>query len=241
MTSLQPDLMPVENLLLGALPQEEWGAFISHLEPVDLPNDQILYHAQQSLSHVYFPYSGVISLLSVTREGGTIEVGMIGNRGVLGVQVILGVDTTPHQVLVQVPGTAVRIKSARLIEAVDQHPVLRKLLLRYSYALFLQITQSAVCNRFHSVEERIARWLLDTQDRTASSTLPYTQELLSNILGVNRVSVTLAAGGLQKLGLISYSRGQIRIVDRAGLKVTSCECYAIIRQEYDHLLTATSR
>lgn len=232
---LQP--VPKENQLLAALPQEEYERLLAHLEPCYLPKGKVLHEAGDPARYVCFPSSGMISLLSTTVDGETIEVGMVGREGMTGIPIILRVNKMPYRAVVQIPGHALLIQAHVLRDEFDRGGKLQHLLLCYTYLLFTQITQSAVCNRFHTIEERLARWLLVTRDQVQSDTLELTQEFISAMLGTPRSVVSATAGGLQKARIISYSRGIMTILDRRGLEDASCECYRIVRDEINRCFT----
>lgn len=226
----------VANKLLAALPQEDYERLLPNLETIPLLFKKILYQPNEPIQYVYFPISGVISLLNIMVDGGAIEVATLGNEGMVGIPVLLGADQVPAETFVQVPGEALRMKVSVFKREVTPGSPLHSLLLRYTQTLINQIAQSAACNRLHSVEERACRWLLLTQDRVHSDEFPLTQEFLSQMLGVRRATVSEVAAALQKAGLISYYRGKITILDRKGLESASCECYQIVKQEYIRLL-----
>jgi len=226
----------IGNRILAAVPNQEFGRVSPHLESVHLEKGEVVYMAGDTIRHVYFPISGLLSLLSTTETGSTVEVAMVGNEGVIGLPVILKKGMIPYEVIVQVTTDAFRIKAEVLQEEFDKGERLQKLMLRYVSVLIAQISQSSICNRFHTLEEALSRWLLEAQDRVNSDTLNLTQEIISNALGVPRTGVTMAAGSLQRAGLIRYSRGRIVILDRARLEANSCECYRIIHDEVDHFL-----
>ncbi len=220
--------VPIENRLLAALPRDERERILPKLRPVMLTLGQVLYEAAVPIFYAYFLSSGMISLLSSTGEGKTIEVGVVGNEGVVGVPLFLGASTMPYRAVVQVSGSAVSIEAHTLRDEFRRSKSLQVLLLRYTNALHTQITQSVVCSRFHATQERLCRRLLMSQDLAQSRNLELTQEILSFMLGIRRSSVSLAAGLLEKAGLIRYRRGLITILDRKGLEASSCECYRII-------------
>lgn len=225
------------NRLLRSLPAEDYERLLPHLEPVSLRLGKVLYEPGESLSHAYFITSGVVCLLSSTLSGETIEVGMIGNEGMLGVPVLFGSDDVPYQVRVQVSGTALRVSLNTLKQEFRRGGPLHDLVLRFAHAMDVQFTQSGVCNHFHRIEERLCRWLLILHDYSETDTVQMTQELIASMLGVRRTGVSLVAGRLQSAGLIRYRRGRITILNRAGLEASACECYSIIRAEYDRLFT----
>lgn len=226
----------IENRLLLALPSEEYERLLPHLENVSLTFKEVLYAPREPMQYVYFPNHGVVSLLTSLSDNTVAEVGLVGNEGMVGVPVFLGVDTTPFKAIVQLSGDAMRMKKDVFKASLNQDTVLHFLLQRYTQALMIQISQSAACNWHHSVEERCCRWLLMTHDRAKTDQFPLTQEFLSKMLAVRRASVTVVAGTLQKAGLIRYSRGQMTILDRLGLEETTCECYMLVKQEFDRLL-----
>jgi CRP-like cAMP-binding protein len=225
--------IPTENRILAALPREEYERLLPNLERVNLKYDQILYEAGEAIRYAYFLDSAVVSMLSVTEEGSTLEVGLVGNEGILGVPIFLRAREMPYRAIVQASGTARRMKSEVLREEFDQCGPLHDLLLRYLHVLVIQLSQAGVCNRFHNVEQRLCRWLLMAHDRAKSGDLRFTQEFLSQMLGVQRDGISMAAGTLQKAGLIRYSRGHITILDRKGLEAATCECYRIVKEEFD--------
>jgi CRP-like cAMP-binding protein len=220
------------NRLLAALPPEEAEALRPHLEQVPLVFREDLYDKNRPIEHVYFVNSGVVSMVAPMKEGMPVEIATVGPEGMVGVPVFLGAKKMPSRAFVQVPGEAVRIGSDAFRSVIATCPVLNRLLLRYTLALMNQMAQSAACNRAHSIEERCARWLLMTQDRVNSRTFPLTQEFLAQMLGVRRPTVSVAAGMLANAGLISYVRGQITILDHAGLERAACECYRVIADEF---------
>lgn len=226
------------NRLLSALPREEYERLSRHLEPVRLAAGQTLYDVGDAVRHAYFPKGGMLSLLSTTEAGRTIEIGMIGNEGMAGIPIILSSDAAPYTVMVQFSCNALRIRRRELREEFNRGGRLHELLLRYTHALLTQVAQSAACNRFHPIEKRLCRWLLISRDRVHTDALRLTQEYLSYMLGVPRTSVTAVARGLQERGLISYRRGSIVVLDRPRLESISCECYSRIREEIRQLLAA---
>ncbi len=234
MSKDRPNL--IENRLLSALPIEEYKRLLPNLELVSLNFKQIIYAPDEPIEYVYFPNSGVISLVNVTEDGKTVEAGMVGNEGMAGIPVLLGADKMPGLAISQVVGDAVRMKADVFKREVTPGTSLYKLLLRYTQALLNQISQSVACNSLHPVERRCCRWLLMCHDRVRSDQFMLTQELLSQMLGVRRASVSVVAATVQKAGLIRYNRGRITIVDREGLEAGSCECYRVVKQEFDRLL-----
>ncbi|HYP02614.1 MAG TPA: Crp/Fnr family transcriptional regulator [Pyrinomonadaceae bacterium] len=236
MSSKQKNTPVVTNRLLAALPKKECQRLLTDLEPMKLTFGDILFEPGDNIEHVYFPNNGIISLLSAVGEREHVEVGIVGNEGMAGLPVFMGVNKSRNRGLVQGEGSALRMKAAVLRTATRNGNALTALLHRYTHSLLTQISQSAACNRFHLVNERLARWLLMTHDRTEGDEFRLTQEFLSQMLGVRREGVTVAAGILQKQKLIRYSRGQIRILDRAGLEATACKCYEVVKDEYDNFL-----
>lgn len=228
---------PIKNRLLSALPNSEYERLLPHLEPVSLTFKQIIYAPNEPIEYVYFPNSGIISLVNLTEDGGTVEAATVGNEGMAGIPVLLGTDRMIGQAISQIVGDAVRMKADVFKREVTPGSPLHNLLLRYTQALMNLISQSVACNRLHSVEKRCCRWLLLCQDRVQSDQFPLTQEFLAQMLGVRRASVSEVAAILQRAGLIRYSRGKITICDRAGLEASSCECYRIVKEEFDRLLS----
>jgi len=229
---------PKQNHLLAALPATEFERLSPHLELVQMPLGEILYEPGGQLRHVYFPTTSIVSLLYVFADGASAESAVVGNDGILGISLFMGGETTPSQAVVQSAGYGYRLE-AQLLKQEFHRPksVLHLLLLRYTQALITQMTQTAVCNRHHSVEQQLCRWLLLSLDRLSSNELTMTQELIANMLGVRREGVTAAAGSLQRAGLIRYGRGHIEVLDRARLEREVCECYAVVKKEVDRLLT----
>ena len=226
---------PRQNHLLAALPDDEWQRWQPLLEAVDLPLGQVLYESGNTLSHVYFPTTAIVSLLYVMEDGASAEIAVVGNEGLVGVSLFMGGESTPSRAVVQSAGTGCRLASEAIKEEFKRAPVLH-LLLRYTQALITQMAQTAVCNRHHSLDQQLCRWLLLSLDRLQGDELVMTQELIANMLGVRREGVTEGAGKLQDAGLIRYARGRIRVLDRAGLEKRTCECYAVVKKEYDRLL-----
>lgn len=225
----------IKNRLLSALPKEEYERLLPHLELVSLTFKQIIYAPNEPIEYVYFPNNGMVSLVNVTEKGGTIEAATVGNEGMVGIPVLLGADRMVGQAVSQIAGDAMRMKADVFKREVTPGSQLHNLLLRYTQALMNLISQSVACNSLHSVEERCCRWLLVCQNRVQSDQFPLTQELLSQMLGVRRASVSVVAAILQKAGLIHYSRGKITVLDRRGLEAGSCECYRLVKQEFDRL------
>jgi CRP-like cAMP-binding protein len=227
---------PLGNQLLASLPSEVLERLQQRLEPVSLPLGEVLYESGNQLSHVYFPTTAIISLLYVMEDGQSAEIAVVGKEGIVGVALFMGGETTPSRGIVQSAGHAYRLRGQHLKEEFMRAAELQRVLLRYTQALLTQMAQTAVCNRHHSVDQQLCRWLLLTFDRLPSNELTMTQELIANLLGVRREGVTEAAGNLQRAKLIRYSRGRIALVDRPGLEARSCECYAVVKKEFDRLL-----
>ncbi|OUL36801.1 Crp/Fnr family transcriptional regulator [Nostoc sp. T09] len=225
-----------ENRLLASLPAYEYERLLPHLKFVSLSSGQVLYHAEEPITQVYFPKNSVVSIVITTENGSTVEVGLVGNEGMVGIPVILGGKTTTTSGVVQIPGDAMQINADILKIEFERGGPLQKLLLRYVQAMYAQVSQAAVCNRLHTLEARLARWLLTASDRIQSDKLPLTQEYISHMLGVRRSGVTVAAGTLSEQGIISYHRGLITILNREGLEAISCECYRLIKDELARLL-----
>ena len=226
---------PKQNRLLAVLPDAEWQRWLPHLELVDMPLGKVLYESGITLSHVYFPTTAIVSLLSVMENGASAEIAVVGYEGLVGISLFMGGESTPSRAVVQSAGKGFRLKSRMIKNEFKRAPVLH-LLLRYTQALITQMAQTAVCNRHHSLDQQLCRWLLLSLDRLQGSELVMTQELIANMLGVRREGVTEAALKLQKDGLISYARGHIAVLDREGLERRTCECYAVVKKEYDRLL-----
>ena len=229
---------PERNRLLAALPAEVKLRLYPHLEPVPLVLGQVLYESGDALRHVYFPTDSIVSLLYVMESGASAEISVVGNEGLIGIALFMGGESTPSRAVVQSAGQAFRLQGQRLKDEFHRNGSMQVLLLRYTQALLTQMAQTAVCNRHHSVDQQLCRWLLLSLDRLSGSHLIMTQELIANMLGVRREGVTEAAGKLQKLGVIEYSRGQITVLDRPRLEQLCCECYAVVKKESDRLLPA---
>jgi CRP-like cAMP-binding protein len=230
---------PLQNRLLAALPIEVQERLIPQLELVVLPLGKVVYESGDSLQYVYFPTDAIISLLYVMEDGASAEISVVGNEGLVGIAVFMGGESTPSRAIVQSAGHAYRLAGHRLKSEFNRHGEMMQLLLRYTQALITQMAQTAVCNRHHSIDQQLCRWLLLSLDRLPSNQLIMTQELIANMLGVRREGVTEAAGKLQKLGVIEYSRGHIEVLDRAKLEALCCECYAVVKKETDRLLAHT--
>ncbi|GAC1496468.1 MAG: Crp/Fnr family transcriptional regulator [Steroidobacteraceae bacterium] len=229
---------PKLNRLLAALPQVDLQRWLPDLEWVTLPLGEVLYEPGNTLSHIYFPTTVIVSLLYVMENGASAEIAVAGNEGLVGISLFMGGESTPSRAVVQSAGVAFRMKAEILKEEFSRNGPVLHLLLRYTQALITQMAQTAVCNRHHSVDQQLCRWLLLSLDRLQGKQIVMTQELIANMLGVRREGVTEAALKLQKAGIISYSRGRIAVLDRAGLEKLSCECYAVVKREYDRLLPA---
>ena len=229
---------PLQNRLLAALPDAEWQRWLPKLEAVPLPLGSVLYESGGTLSHVYFPTTAIVSLLYVMESGASAEIAVVGNEGLVGISLFMGGDSTPSRAVVQSAGQGYRLAAAAMQEEFDRAGAAMHLLLRYTQALITQMAQTAVCNRHHSLDQQLCRWLLLSLDRLQGNELKMTQELIANMLGVRREGVTEGATRLQQAGLIRYARGHITVLDRAGLEARTCECYAVVRKEYDRLLPA---
>lgn len=223
------------NRLLAAMPREPLGQILPTLTHVDLSSGMVIYEPQVPIRYVYFVLTGIISLVSEMREG-TVEVGTVGCEGMTGIPIVLAADTMPSRAFVQVPGEALRMTAEDLLRGMEEVPTFRRLVYRHVLALYDQTAQHAACNRLHALEERCARWLLMTHDRVEGDVLLLKQQFLAEMLGVHRPAVTLAAGALQKAGIIRYSRGKVTVLDRAALEAASCECYSIVTRRMEELL-----
>ena len=231
----RPDLDPKANQLLAALPSGEWQRWLPQLERVEMPLGQVIYESGTTLSHVYFPTTSIVSLLYVMENGASAEIAVVGNEGIVGISLFMGGESTPSRAVVQSAGAAYRLTATPIKEEFNRAPVLH-LLLRYTQALITQMAQTAVCNRHHSLDQQLCRWLLLSLDRLQGNELVMTQELIANMLGVRREGVTEGALKLQKAGIVSYARGRITVLDRRALEGRSCECYAVVKKETDRLL-----
>ncbi|HEY0747548.1 MAG TPA: Crp/Fnr family transcriptional regulator [Steroidobacteraceae bacterium] len=227
---------PRTNRLLAALPDTEWDRWQPHLEAVTLPLGQVLYEPGATLSHVYFPTNAIVSLLYVMENGASAEIAVVGFEGIVGISLFMGGESTPSRAVVQSAGDGFRLRAALMKEEFNRTGPVLHLLLRYTQALITQMAQTAVCNRHHSLDQQLCRWLLLSLDRLRDNELVMTQELIANMLGVRREGVTEGAMKLQQDGLIRYARGHITVLDRAGLEQRTCECYAVVKKEYDRLL-----
>lgn len=232
--ALQHD--PRQNHLLAALSRDEYQRLAPHLERVELALGDSLVESGKLIRHVYFPTDSIVSLLCVMEDGDSAEIAVVGTEGIVGISLFMGGETTPSRAIVQSADSAYRLKGQRLKDEFDRAGTLQHLLLRYTQALITQMAQTAVCNRHHSLDQQLCRWLLLSLDRLPTNELVMTQELIANMLGVRREGVTESAGKLQRAGLISYHRGHISILDRPGLEARVCECYAVVKKEYDRLL-----
>jgi len=230
---------PKKNCLLAALPDAEWQRCRGLLEPVEMPLGQVLYESGRPMSHVYFPCNSIVSLLFVMENGASAEIAVVGNEGIVGISLFMGGGSTPSRAVVQSAGQGYRMRANAMSEEFNRSGPLMHLLLRYTQALITQMAQTAACNRHHSLDQQLCRWLLLSLDRLQGDELIMTQELIANMLGVRREGVTEAALKLQKLGLIRYARGHISVLDRLGLEARSCECYGVVKKEYDRLLPDT--
>lgn len=226
-----------KNLLLGALPTDDFNRIAAHLERVTLKLGEVLYESGGQLHHVYFPTNSIVSLLYVMENGASAEIAVVGYEGILGISLFMGGETTPSRAVVQSEGIAYRLRANRLKQEFNRADVMMHVLLRYTQALITQMSQTAACNRHHSVDQQLCRWLLMSIDRLPSNDLNMTQELIANMLGVRREGVTEAAGKLRKSGIIEYSRGRIRVLERSKLEAQVCECYLVVKKEFDRLLS----
>jgi len=224
------------NHLIAALPTDEFIRLKPNLEPVSLLLGAVIYESGEQLEYIYFPTTAIVSLLYIMENGATAEIGMAGNDGLVGIALYMGGSTTPSRAVVQSAGNAFRMHSKALNEEFSQGGVFQKVLLRYTQSLMTQISQTAVCNRLHSVEQQLCRWLLINHDLLQSNKLIMTHDLIANMLGVRREGVSIAAGHLQEKGLIKYVRGTITMLDRGALERAACECYRVVKNEYDRLL-----
>jgi CRP-like cAMP-binding protein len=230
------EAQPLQNHLLDALPPAEAQRWWPLLEPVDMPLGSVLYESGGTLSHVYFPTTAIVSLLYVMTNGASAEIAVVGNEGVVGISLFMGGESTPSRAIVQSAGKGLRLTARVMKEEFNRAGAVLHLMLRYTQALITQMSQTAVCNRHHSLDQQLCRWLLLSLDRLQGNKLVMTQELIANMLGVRREGVTEGAVKLQRAGLIQYARGHITVLDRAGLEKRSCECYEVVRKEYDRLL-----
>jgi CRP-like cAMP-binding protein len=227
---------PRTNRLLAALPNPEWQRWLPQLEQVEMPLGQVLYESGTTLRHVYFPTTAIVSLLYVMENGASAEIAVVGNEGIVGISLFMGGGSTPSRAVVQSAGAGFRLRAKAIKEEFSRSGPVMHLMLRYTQALITQMAQTAACNRHHSLDQQLCRWLLLSLDRLQGSELVMTQELIANMLGVRREGVTEGALKLQAAGLIRYARGRISVLDRAGLEERTCECYAVVKKEYDRLL-----
>jgi CRP-like cAMP-binding protein len=232
---------PNQNHLLAAMPAAAFERVSPHLELVEMPLGEVLYESGGQLQHVYFPTTSIVSLLYVLEDGASAEIAIVGNEGILGISLFMGGETTPSRAVVQSAGFGYRLRAPLLKEEFNRAGPVLRLLLRYTQALITQMTQTAVCNRHHSVEQQLCRWLLLSIDRLSADSLSMTHELIANMLGVRREGVTASAAKLQRAGLIRYNRGHIDVLDRPGLEKAVCECYAVVKAEFDRLLSDIPR
>lgn len=231
---------PKQNHLLAALPTDSFERVAGSLELIKMPLGEVIYESGGHLQHVYFPTTAIVSLHYVLENGASAEIAGVGNEGVVGISLFMGGNTTPSLATVYTGGFGYRLKARLLMEEFNRTGPMMRLLLRYTQALMTQMSQTAVCNRHHSVEEQLCRWLLLTLDKLPSNELTMTQELIASMLGVRREGITEAAGNLQRAGLISYRRGHITALDRSGLETRACECYDVVRKEFHRLLSDVS-
>jgi CRP-like cAMP-binding protein len=238
---MPPVHSPNQNFLLGALPTEEFERIAPHLVLVPMPLGEILYEPGEQLQHAYFPTTSIVSLHYVTESGASAETAGVGNEGMVGIALFMGGDTTPSSAVVKTAGHAYRLERRLLKQEFERAGLLHRVLLRYTQALITQMTQTAACNRHHSVDQQLCRWLLTTLDRVPSHELVITQELVASMLGVRREGITEAAGKLQDSGYIRYRRGHITVLNRTGLEAGACECYAVVRKELARLLSDVQR
>jgi CRP-like cAMP-binding protein len=227
---------PRNNQLLAALPEAEFQRWLQHLEYVDMRLGEVLYEAGSTLTHVYFPTTAIVSLLYVMQNGESAEIAVVGNDGVVGISLFMGGDSTPSRALIQSAGGAYRLVAQLMKEEFDRGGPVLHLLLRYTQALITQMVQTAACNRHHSLDQQLCRWLLLSLDRLQGTDMVMTQDLIAHMLGVPRDGATNGALKLQTAGLINYAEGRIRVLDRGGLEKRTCECYAVVKKEYDRLL-----
>lgn len=227
---------PRQNHVIAALPAEDYARLAPSFEPVPMPLGDVLYEPGTQMAHVYFPTTAIVSLLYVMENGQSAEIAVVGSEGIVGVSLFMGGNTTPSRGIVQSAGHAYRLKGKLLKEEFYRAGPMQRLLLRYTQALLTQMAQTAACNRHHTIDQQLCRWLLLCIDRLPADNLEMTQELIANMLGVRREGVTEAAGRLRKSGLITYSHGKITVLDRAGMEARVCECYGVVRKEFDRLL-----
>lgn len=232
---------PQYNHLLNSLTPEEYERIFPYLELVDMPLGNVLYESGEKLHYVYFPMDCIVSLLYVMENGASAEIAVVGFEGAIGIALFMGGQTMPNRAVVQSAGCAYRIRPTHFMHEFNRHGAMLHIMLKYTQAIITQMAQTAVCNRHHSVDQQLCRWLLLSLDRLSTNELAMTQELIANMLGVRREGVTEAAGKLQQAGLIQYSRGHITVLDRQGLEARVCECYQVVKKEFDRLLPAIKR
>ncbi len=238
MVATMPALhLPDQNHLLAALPAEVFARLSPHLELIAMPLGEVLYESGGQLHHVYFPTTSIVSLHYIMENGASAEMAGVGNEGVVGISLFMGGNTTPSRATIQTAGYGYRLQGQLMLEEFNRAGPMMRLMLRYTQALITHMSQTAVCNRHHSMEQQLCRWLLLTLDRLPSNELTMTQELIACMLGVRREGITEAAGNLQQAGLISYRRGHITVLDRAGLEALACECYHVVKKEFSRLLS----
>lgn len=233
---MESKILRDRNYLFHSIPDPEWERLLPHIEPVSLPLGKVLYEPGTKMTHLYFPSTAIVSLLYALENGSSAEIAIVGNEGVVGISIFMGGDSTSSRAVVQSAGEGYRIKSSILKDEFNRAGPVMHLLLRYTQALITQMSQTAVCNRHHTLDQQFCRWLLLSLDRLTSNELIMTQELIANMLGVRREGVTEAALKVQKAGFIKYARGHIMILDRLGLEKRTCECYQVVKSEYDRLL-----
>jgi len=234
MSTAAPD--PTENQLLAALPETDRARLLPYLERVELPAGKVLHESGSRLSHVYFPTTAIVSILYLMEDGASSEIAVVGGEGMVGVALLMGAGSTKNRAVVQTSGEGFRLRANYILDEFNRGGATLRLLLRYTQALITQTAQIAACNRHHSLDQQLCRWLLLGLDRLRSNRIIATQELIANMLGVRREGVTVAAGRLESAGLIHHTRGRIEVVDRVGLEQRTCECYAVVRDEYSRLL-----
>ncbi|MDQ1524138.1 MAG: hypothetical protein QOE47_2062 [Pyrinomonadaceae bacterium] len=233
-----PDSSPTaDNRLLAVLPAEDYARLLPGLTPITFTLGEVIYESQRQMEHVYFPTTSHVSLLYTMIDGSTAEVGLVGNEGLVGIALFMGGDTTPDQAIMQGSGEALKMETAMMLPEFSRGGAFQLALLRYTQALITQISQTAVCNRLNTIEQRLCRWMLMTHDRVEGDEFRLTQDFISHMLGGTREQITVAASMLKKQNLIDYSRGRIKILDRAGLEAASCKCYRVVKDEYDDFLS----
>lgn len=224
---------PIKNYILNALPEEDFNRLLPHLTVVELIHGQILYRPDEPIEHVYFPNNSTVSIVAMTADGQCVESAVIGREGMAGINVLMGVDAMPNEIIIQLTGDAMQMSTAVIREEFRRSGAMQNLLMRFTHALMIQIGQTTLCNRLHSIDERLSKWLLMSHDRAASDELKLTQEFISFMLGANRARVTMSAIALQNAGFIKYARGNITVTDREGLENFTCACYKGVKEEYD--------